>query len=305
MRIGVFIGDTNGGRSTLDDIVASARHAEELGFATAWLPQLPWSVDALVALACVGRATDRIELGTAVMPTYPTHPMAMARAAATVDAAAPGRFVLGIGPSHPVVIEDMFGLAYDHPAAHTREYVEVLRAAFAGGGHLEHDGEHFRVHAMFAAPGSGTVPVLVAALAPLMLRLAGEVADGTIAYWADETAIAEHIVPRITAAAAAPPRIVAGVPCAVVDDAGTARRDARRLLDVYTAIPTYQRILARGAAGHPVDVCAIGDEATVAARVRSYQAAGATDFMAAPLPIGDDPARTWARTQALLAQLAS
>lgn len=143
MRIGVFIGEVSGARTTVDGLLAEARAAEARGFACGWVPHLPWSLDALTALALAGQVTSRIELGTAVVPTYPRHPLAMAHQALSTQAATSGRLALGIGPSHPVVIEGMYGLPYDAPARHTREYVEVLRAAFACTGHVEHHGEFF------------------------------------------------------------------------------------------------------------------------------------------------------------------
>src|SRR6185312_1561306 len=130
MRLGVFIGDASGLRTDVAGLLDNAREAERLGFATGWLPHIPWSLDGLTAVALAGQVTNRIELGTAVMPTYPRHPLAMAQQALSAQAATDGRLVLGIGPSHPVVIESMHGLEYARPAHHTREYVEVLRAAF-------------------------------------------------------------------------------------------------------------------------------------------------------------------------------
>ena len=209
MRVGLFIGDATGVRTSVADLVAAARDADDLGFATGWVPHIPWSLDGLTALALAGQVTTRIELGTAVMPTYTRHPLAMAQQALSAQAAAGGRVALGIGPSHPVVIETMYGLVYDRPAAHTREYVEVLRRAFEasassgepGGEFVTYEGEFFRVSSMFVVPGAEPPPpVLIAALAPLMLRLAGEATDGTITYWANERAIGEHVVPRITRA---------------------------------------------------------------------------------------------------------
>ena len=137
MRIGVFIGEVSGARTTVDELLAAARDAEARGFACGWVPHIPWSLDALTALALAGQVTARIELGTAVVPTYPRHPLAMAHQAMSTQAATSGRLVLGVGPSHPVVIEGMYGLPYDAPARHTREYIEVLRAAFACTGHVE------------------------------------------------------------------------------------------------------------------------------------------------------------------------
>ena len=201
MRIGLFISDVSGAQTDVDELLANARAAEALGFTTGWVPHIPWSLDGLTALALAGQVTSRIELGTAVMPTYPRHPMAMAQQAMSTQAATSGRLVLGIGPSHPVVIESMFGLAYERPARHTREYVEVLRAAFAGTGHVEYHGEFFDFSSMLVVPGSTPAPIMIAALAPRMLQLAGELTDGTITYWANERAVGEHIVPGIVAGA--------------------------------------------------------------------------------------------------------
>ena len=127
MRIGLFISDVSGEQTTIDELLANARAAEALGFSTGWVPHIPWSLDGLTALALAGQVTNQIELGTAVMPTYPRHPLAMAQQAMSTQAATDGRLVLGIGPSHPVVIESMHGLEYARPAHHTREYVEVDR----------------------------------------------------------------------------------------------------------------------------------------------------------------------------------
>jgi F420-dependent oxidoreductase-like protein len=313
MRIGVFIGDATGARTSVDDLLTAAERAEAAGFATGWVPHIPWSLDGLTALALAGRVTERIELGTAVMPTYPRHPLAMAQQALSAQAAAGGRVALGIGPSHPVVVESMYGLGYDRPAAHTREYVEVLRRAFAaavtgGSEHAAYDGEFFRVSAMVAMPGVDTpVPILVAALAPLMLRLAGELTDGTITYWANERAIAEHVVPRITEAASgagrAVPRVVAGIPVAVVADPDAARERAARSFAAYEAIPTYERILGRSGGVAPADVAIIGTEPEVEARLRAFADAGVTDLCAAPMGLDDDREASAARTVALLASV--
>jgi 5,10-methylenetetrahydromethanopterin reductase len=307
MRVGVFIGEASGERTSIDQLVANAREAQDRGFATGWVPHIPWSLDALTALALVARDTDRIELGTAVVPTFPRHPMSLAQDALSVQAVAGGRFTLGIGPSHPVVIEKMYGLAYDRPAAHTAEYIEVLRRCFAGTGMVDHDGERFHVHAMLDVPGAAPVPILVAALAPRMLELTGRLADGTITYWADERAIGDHVVPRITAAAATAgrpdPRVVVGLPVAVVSDVDAARDRAAKLFAAYEAIPTYQRILGRGDAGGPVDVAVIGTERQVRERLLRFADLGATDLCASVLGLDDDREASRAATLDVLATL--
>jgi F420-dependent oxidoreductase-like protein len=304
----VFIGETTGERTTVDELLANAQDAESRGLSTAWVPHIPWSLDALTALALVARETSTIELGTAVVPTFPRHPMSLAQEAMSVQAVAGGRLTLGIGPSHPVVIEGMYGLSYDRPAAHTEEYLGVLHACFAGEGRVDWDGERFHVHAMLDVPGGRDVPVLVAALAPRMLELTGRLAAGTITYWADEHALAEHVVPRLTAAAASAgrgaPRVVAGLPVAVTDDTDAARRRAARMFAAYEAIPTYQRILGRGATGNPVDVAVIGNVAQVHDRLRRVADAGATDLCASVLGLDDDRGASRLRTLDALASFA-
>jgi 5,10-methylenetetrahydromethanopterin reductase len=308
MRLGVFIGDASGLRTDVEALLANAREAERLGFATGWLPHIPWSLDALTAVALAGQVTSRIELGTAVVPTYPRHPISMAQQALSAQAACRGRAVLGIGPSHPVVIEGMHGLAYASPARHTAEYVQVLKHAFHGTGHVNHQGEFFHVSAMLEVPGSSELPVLVSALAPMMLRMAGTLADGTITYWANERAIADHVVPTIAGAAATAgrpaPRVVAGIPVALVSDVEAAKHRAATLFAGYNGIPAYQRIRGAGGDADLPDIAIIGDEKTVEARFRSYADAGATDLAAAVLGLDSDREASMQRTFELLASLA-
>jgi F420-dependent oxidoreductase-like protein len=307
MRVGVFIGEATGERTSIDQLLANAGAAEERGLSTGWVPHIPWSLDALTALALVARETSTLELGTAVVPTFPRHPMSLAQDALSVQAVADGRLALGIGPSHPVVIEKMYGLSYEKPASHTAEYVEVLKQCFAGTGMVDHDGDRYSVHAMLDVPGGAAVPILVAALAPRMLELTGRLADGTITYWADEKAVGEHVVPRITAAASdagrPSPRVVVGLPVAVVRDTDAARDRAAKLFAAYEAIPTYQRILGRGDAASPVDVAVIGDEAHVRQRLQRFADLGATDLCASVLGLDEDRDQSHAATMDVLASL--
>jgi F420-dependent oxidoreductase-like protein len=310
MRLGIFIGDASGLRTDLAGLLDNAREAERLGFATGWLPHIPWSFDGLTAVALAGQVTNRIELGTAVMPTYPRHPLAMAQQALSAQAACQGRAVLGIGPSHPVVIERMHGLAYEHPARHTAEYVEVLRAAFhasTGSHQLSHHGDFFQVEAPLEVPGAGELPILVAALAPRMLRMAGTLTDGTITYWANEDAVAGHVVPTISAAAGEAgrpmPRVVAGIPVGLVRDVDAAKARAAKLFAGYAGIPAYQRIRSAGGDAPLPDIAIIGDERTVRDRLRAYADAGATDLAAAVVGLDDDQAASSQRTLELLSTL--
>jgi F420-dependent oxidoreductase-like protein len=308
MKIGIFVSDTGGERTGVDELQRRARWVEEQGFTSAWVPHIPWSLDALTALVIAAQVTERIELGTAVVPTYPRHPLALAQQALSVQAACGGRLTLGIGPSHPVVVENMHGLSYARPYTNTREYVEVLERAFAGPGQVHFEGEEYRVNALLDVPGALPVPLLLAALAPKMLHLAGSRTNGTITWMADERSIEEHVVPRVTAGAIETgrpaPRVVAGLPVAVCDDAAIGRDRAARLFSVYGAIPTYQRILATGDASDPADVCVVGTEKQVRARLERFRDAGVTDLAAATFVVGDDRRASLRRTHELLASLA-
>jgi F420-dependent oxidoreductase-like protein len=308
MKIGMFLSDTGGQRSTVDEIVDLAKWADDAGLASGWFPYLPWSLDAFVALTLAARETTRIELGTAVVPTYPFHPMAMARSAMSVNAVADGRLALGVGPSHPSVIESMYGLSYERAASHTEEYVLALRRAFEGDGTAEAHGDFYDYSSMFAVPGGRRPSLLIAALAPKMLRIAGEHADGTILWFADDEALKEHVVPRITAAAEKAgrpsPRIVSAIPTAI-GDADEARAQAQKSFAAYAQIPTYQRILARGAGNAPSDVVLVGSVGEVADQVRRWRDLGVTDLVAAPFPFGSDKEDSLRRTREGLAELAA
>jgi F420-dependent oxidoreductase-like protein len=284
-------------RGRYDDKVAkltgAAQAAEQAGFASIWVPQIPDEFDGLTAAALMGAATSGVEIGTAVMPIQSRHPVAMAQQALSTQAVCGGRFTLGVGPSHHWIVTDMLGLPYDRPARLVRNYLEVLNVALAGPGPVDVENDDFRVHNPLDVTDIPT-PVLVAALAPVMLRVAGELASGTILWMADERAIGEHIVPRITQAAAAAgrpaPRVVAGIPVVLCadDEVDEARGWANRLLGHAEYSPNYERLLEHGDATDVGDLLAAGDEAAVAERMRGFRDAGVTDLSLRLLPIGAD-----------------
>jgi F420-dependent oxidoreductase-like protein len=303
MRIGL-----TGGAGTVEKMVVQAKRAEADGFTSLWYASAVGG-DPLVAMAAAGKATTTIELGTSVLQTYTCHPVLQVNRAASVVAgmSRPG-FTLGIGPSHKPVIEDFYGLSYDHPGRHTEEYVRVLTALLQGDA-VDVDGEDFQVHLGAPAPLPHAVPVLVAALAPRLLRVAGELTQGTILWMGNATAIETHVAPRINAAAAGAgrpaPRIVAGLPVAVHDDVAEARDTAAQVFAHYGVLPNYRRLLDIGGAPGPADAAIVGDEASVAAQIERLFAAGATDVWAAPFPVGDDRQASRHRTRALLQELAN
>lgn len=315
MRVGVMIGPERGDSARkaarmLDDVA----WAESAGLGTAWVPQIPSDFDALTAVTLMATRTSRIELGTAVVPLQAQHPVALARQALSVQAATGGRLALGLGPSHHWIVRDMLGLPYERPAAYTRDYLDVLDAALSGPGPVDVENGTFTVHNPLGLGPVAPLPVLIAALGPVMLALAGERADGTVLWMADERAIDSHVVPRITKAAASAgrpaPRVVAGIPVCLCrpSDVGAARERANRILGEAEVSPNYQRMLAYGDARDIGDLCAAGDEAAIAARFRRFADAGVTDLSVRLLPIGNDRDELIAskhRTRDVLAGLAA
>ena len=299
MRIGLMFGGSDG---SLAGAAAQARRAEQNGFATFWLPNI-FGLDAIMAAAIAGRDATRIELGTAVVPTYPRHPVALAQQALTASAATDGRFTLGIGLSHKIVIEDMFGLDYSKPARHMREYLEVLGPLLRGEP-VEHRGQEYNVKASLSVPGAARVPLLVAALGPVMLGIAGRLSDGTITWMTGPRTLADHIAPAIGKAAREAgrpePRIVAGLPIALCRDAAAAREKMAKSFEIYGMLPSYRAMLDREGVAGPGDVGLVGDEASLRAQVARLRDAGVTDFDAIVTPVEEG---SEARTFEFLASL--
>jgi len=289
MRIGVMSGATAGPDGTLDGLVARAQDLEARGFHSIWMANI-FGLDAITSQAIVGRETKRIELGTAVVPSYPRHPTAIAQQSLTTQAASGGRFVLGIGLSHKLVIEDMMGLSYDKPARHMREYMEVLGPLLRGEP-AKFSGDQYRVNAGFDVPGSSPVPVLIAALGDQMLKIAGRTSSGTILWMTGPQTIENHIGPKLRAAASAAdrpePRIVAGFPIVVTNDADAAREAIGKGLAMYGTLPSYRAMLDKEGAAGPADIAVVGDEKAVGESLDRLRDIGVTDFDAAIVPVED------------------
>jgi len=315
MRIGLMIGPERGRyRTKVERLQADARWAEEVGLATVWIPQIPDEFDALTAATMVGAVTTAIEVGTAVVPVQPRHPIALAQQVLSVQAVCEGRLALGLGVSHHWVIDEMLGLPYEHPVPTMRAYLDVLDHALAGPGLVDVENEYFRVHNPLDITDVTPTPVLLAALGPRMLALCGARTDGTILWLADERAIGSHVVPNLTRAAEAAgrpaPRVVAGIPvCLCRDDeidAAVARTN--RILAEAEVSPNYQKLLDHGDAQNVGDILAAGSESTIVKRLRGFADAGVTDISVRVVPIGDGREELIAssqRTRQLLASLAS
>jgi F420-dependent oxidoreductase-like protein len=300
MRIGVMNAAAGG---TVDSIVAEVKSAEAEGFASYWLPHI-FGLDAITALAIAGRESSSIELGTAVVPTYPRHPVAIAQQALTASAASGGRFTLGIGLSHKLVIEDMFGLSYDKPARHMREYLEVL-GPLLHGEPAKHEGELYRVNVGLSIQDAQPTALLVAALGPVMLRHTARLADGTITWMTGPKTLAEHIVPTLGEAASKAgrpkPRVVAGLPVALTRDEDAARAVIDKAFAMYPTLPSYKAMLEReGPNSMPADISLVGDEATLRDKIQALGASGVTDLIAAVVFVEPDDTQA---TRSFLASL--
>ncbi len=287
MRIGVNSGTHPAQESSLDEIIARARDLEARGFHTMWMAN-GLGLDAINALTAVGRETRRIELGAAVVPSFPRHPMAMAQQSISAQVATGGRFTLGIGLSHRPIIEFMMGLSYDKPARHMREYVSAL-APLLRGEAVEFDGEQYRVHGAINIVGATPVPLLIAALGDHMLRVAGQMADGTVLGLTGPKTIENHIVPKLRAAAEqagrGAPRVVASFPTALTNDPDRAREKISEMLGMYGMLPSYRSMLDREGAGGPGDIAVVGDEKALDAALDRLRDIGVTDYDATLLPV--------------------
>jgi F420-dependent oxidoreductase-like protein len=303
MRIGLMHGDD--GSRTLEQQVQQIVDEEKDGFDNAWFGQIMGG-DSLTIIALAGQRTSRIEFGTAVIPTYPRHPFTLAQQALTTQEATGGRLTLGVGPSHGMVIENMWGMSYEKPARHVREYLSVL-VPLLKDRRVSFNGEVYHVNGAIGTNVEKAPSVIISALAPLMLKIAGSMTDGTVTWMTGVKTIETHVVPGVTAAAKdagrPAPRVVVGLPVCVTDDADAARTVAARAFVIYGQLPNYKRMLDREGAAGPADVAIVGNEAEVERQIRGLASAGATDFDGAIFPAGPDPLASMTRTRALLASL--
>ena len=303
MQIGIFIGGA-GPADSVRDVAAQAQRAEAAGFSTFGMANI-FSHDAMGALTLAAAETERIELMTAVVPTYPRHPHAMAQQALTVQAASGGRrFVLGIGLSHQIVIEGMFGYSFDRPARHMTEYLDVL-LPLLNGDPVRTDGEHYRGQVSLDIPDAEKpVSCMLAAMGPVMLKLAGARTDGTILWMTAASVVESYIAPTMNAAAAAAgrptPRTVVGLPIMLGGDVDAMRETAATQFSNYGNLPSYRSMLDKQGAANPEDVAILGSEEQIETQLRQLRDAGATDFVG--VTFGSDDERS--RTEEFLASLA-
>jgi 5,10-methylenetetrahydromethanopterin reductase len=302
MRYGIHVALAGKDGNAIDELVSRAREAAGAGLAF-WLPQTA-DVDALTVLAVVGREVPGLEVGTAVVPTFPRHPLVLASQALTVQAATAGRLTLGIGLSHQVVIEGAFGYSFDKPVRHMREYLEVLMPAMRGE-RVTFAGEAItaRTFAPVRVAGAQPPPVLVAALGTQMLNVTGRLADGTSLWMVGPRTIESHIVPTLTKAAEQAgrpaPRVAVGLPVSVTSDPAGARETAAANFALYNNLPSYRAMLDKEGASGPADVAIVGDEESVAAQLRHLGDIGTTDLALPVFGSREEQGRTIALLSAL------
>jgi len=270
-------------KASVDAVARHARTAAEDGFSSYWLAEHPTGgFDALTVLALVGQQVPDIELGTAIVPTMPRHPVVLAGQALTTAAGTGHRLTLGIGLSHAPMMAQL-GIGFDKPIRHLREYLTILMALMRTG-KVDYRGETLSCQAeLFRAPERDT-PVVVAALGPQALKVAGSLADGTTLAWVGPKTVHEHIAPRLREAAASAgrpePRIIATLPVCVTDAPESVRAAIAEGLSMYGELPSYRAMFEREGVDGPADMAIVGSAAEVQDRLQAMAEAGVTDFAA-------------------------
>jgi len=294
MRIGI----NGSGHLARPDIAAIARDIaamEAAGFDSYWLAQTGL-VDALGTLGVAGASTSTITLGTAVVPTWPRHPQALAAQALTTQAATGGRTVLGIGLGHEASVEGNWRMKWDKPIRHMLDYLDILQPLL-NEGKADVTGDVWSFFGEFPRPTDQPPAVMLAALGDQMLKIAGSRTDGTILWCVGPKTLEQQIVPKINDAAAAAdrpaPAVVCSLPVWVTDDPDAARQKVAKQLTIYGQLPSYRAMLdIEGVAG-PADISLIGSAEQVQEGVAAIAASGATDFTAViPTPDPDERACT-------------
>jgi F420-dependent oxidoreductase-like protein len=265
---------------TLDESIARARTAERLAYESVWTTQLPDARDASLVLAAYAANTERVKLGTGVLPIYTRHPTAMAQMAATLDELSAGRFILGVGVSHKVTVESMWGLRLEEPVEAMREYLTIVRALLVDGA-CAFEGRFFTARSRYSGPRRPETPIMISALNPRMLELAGELADGVVLYMCNPAYVKDEVLPAVRRGREKANRplegfeVVAAVDACATDDRSAALEVYRKTLDRYAALPFYRRAMERGEFNAD-QLAAIGDARQVRETIERYREAGVT-----------------------------
>jgi F420-dependent oxidoreductase-like protein len=291
-RIGVSVGAPD-----VQTLLRTIDEAEATGVTQLWMTQNPTSLESLTVFAAAFVRTQRVRLGTSIVPTYPRHPLALAQQAATVNMLGPGRLRLGVGTSHRPSIERTYGLPMVRPLAHLREYVGMLRAALWAG-EVDHQGQFFTARATLTQ--TPRLPILIAALGAAAYRLAGEVSDGAISWNSPPAYLRDVALPALRAGATAAkrqtPPLVAHIWVGLSDDKEAVETTAKQALAGYARLPFYANMFA--AAGYPLEDGAVSDalveqlvvqgvEDTVTQRLTELLDSGLNELLLTIVPLGD------------------
>lgn len=296
MKISVIVPETR----SVARAAEAAQRAEDAGLHGMFLGSA-FGFDPMMALGYAGTKTSTLLLGTAVVPTWPRHPVVMAQSAATANQMCGGRFRLGIGPSHKPVMK-MYGVDFDRPISHLSEYIEIVKALLSTGT-VQHKGDRFKVMGFLDIKDGGNPPVLLSALKEQMCQLAGRVADGVLPWLAPPAYVKEFITPNVATGAAAAgrdaPPIIAEIPAVLETDFDRVREVVNADLGIYPQMPFYADIFVRMGAAPSLEeaskgwtddminaVVPWGDRDTIAAHAQDYFDAGA-DEVAISLHGGD------------------
>jgi F420-dependent oxidoreductase-like protein len=296
-----IVGLSAGATSPVDSLVGNLAKIRDEGFRRVWMAQMPWDADLTTVLGIAFREVEGIEIGSAVIPIQSQHPMQLAQRALTLSLISGGRFKLGIGMSHRMVTEGMWGVSWDRALRQMREYLDGLQPLLAGEP-ADATGEFWTARGALQVPAPEP-ELYIAALGPQMLRLTGRRTAGTLTWMTGPKTLAEHVVPTLRGAAAeagrpeSAVRVAAALPISVTDDVDGARRQAAKEFAVYGTLPSYRAMLDREGYAGPEDAAIIGDEETVSARLDELSAAGVDEFTAS---VFDASAEGRARTRALL-----
>ncbi|WP_369830235.1 TIGR03564 family F420-dependent LLM class oxidoreductase [Mycobacterium sp. E1747] len=288
--------------SLVDDYVSELAKLRDEGFRRAWVAQMPWQADVSAVLAIAFREVDTIEVATGVLPIQNQHPMLMAQRALTLSLISGGRFILGLGMTHRMVTEGMWGIPWDKPVRRLGEYLDGLLPLLEGKD-ANATGETVTTRGSVRVPGASAPPVYIAALGPQLLRLTGRRCAGTETWMTGPKTLAEHVGPTLRAAAAeagrpeGAVRVAASLPIAVTDDVEKLRAQAAEQFALYGQLPSYRAMLDREGYRDPQDAAIIGDETVVTERLDELRAAGVDEFVAYAFDTSEEGR---ARTRSLL-----
>ena len=259
-----------------NDLIEAAKRIEKAGLDHIWISHI-FGFDSISVMALIGREVPRISLGTAVTPTYPRHPTAMAQQALTTATFSGNRFTLGIGLSHKKIIEDFMGFSFDKPTHHMREYLSILMP-LARGEKVSFSGNEYKVsNFRLNIPEAKPMPVVLGALGSKMLEIAGELTDGTNTWMVGHKTMRSHIVPGLRNPKS---RVIGGVPIVLTNQVSEAKDQIAKILRGYGKVPSYRAMLDMEKAEGPADVASVGDEKTLREEIYKYRDAGVTELNA-------------------------